>query len=172
MKTRKRIVRPIRVEGDIAYVPLTQGYEAVIDADDVALVEGWNWCACVVGRMVYAVRTNNSDPRRRLIHLHRAVMGNPEGLVVDHIDCDGLNNRRGNLRLATTAQNQHNSRAHKDNSSGFKGVYWCNSNQKWGASIQVNRKRRYLGSFVTPEEAHAAYCAASSKMHGEFGRIA
>lgn len=163
-------LRPIRIQGSIACVPLTRGYEAVIDVDDVSLVEGCNWSARVTPRSVYAARADYSGPERRTIYLHRTLMGEPEGLEVDHRDGDGLNNRRANLREATRSQNQHNRRIRTDISSGFKGVYWNKRGQKWRAFIRINGKEKHLGYFTTPEEAHAAYCAASDKYHGEFGR--
>ncbi len=87
-------VRPIRIEGDLAYVPLTKGYEAVIDAADVCLVENFNWYADTShGHTVYARRNvNNGKPCS--IKMHRVITGCEEGLLVDHKDCNGLNNRR------------------------------------------------------------------------------
>ena len=103
--------------------------------------------------------------------MHRAIMGEPKELDVDHRDGDGLNNRRANLRVATVLENQFNARRRKDNASGFKGVSWHRAAGKWYAHISLNRKRFHLGTFDTPEAAHAAYAAASAAFHGEFGRV-
>jgi hypothetical protein len=159
-----KIKRPIRICGDVAYVPLTQGYEAIIDAADVPLVEGFNWNAGFGGNNVYARRTVGNS----CVLLHRAIMKEPFGLSIDHIDGDGLNNRRCNMRIATHSQNMHNMRINKANTSGLKGVDLVSG--KWRARIKLNGNRIYLGQFASPEEAHAAYCAASEKYHGEFGR--
>lgn len=164
--------RPIRIDGDVAYVPLTKGYEAVIDAADVPLVGQYNWCAAVKPHTVYARRTDGSTGKERTVLLHRVLMGEPDGLEVDHRDGDGLNNRRDNLRVATNAQNQHNQRTRNDNSSGFKGVSWYGRGKKWQVRIKLNGKQRHIGYHATPEEAHAAYAAASERLHGDFGRIA
>jgi hypothetical protein len=86
-------IRPIRVEGNVAFVPLTKGRESVIDAADVHLVEGFNWFAHVRGGGAYACSLRLS-PKRKHIILHRIIMGDPDGLEIDHIDGDGLNNRR------------------------------------------------------------------------------
>ena len=91
-------------------------------------------------------------------------------MQVDHIDGDGLNNRRGNLRLATAGQNQHNKGLQRNNTSGFKGVRWRSDKGKWVARIDKDGKRRHLGYFDTVEGAHSAYVAASMAIHGEFGR--
>jgi hypothetical protein len=166
-----RQVRPIRIEGNIAYVPLTKGYEAVIDAADVALVEAHNWCASVDANTVYAQRKDCSGPKKRTVWLHRAIMGEPSGLKVDHKDGNGLNNRRYNLREATHAENMRNRRTNENNTSGFKGVYLNKQSEKWCAQIKLNGKNRQLGRFDTPEEAHAAYATASAKLHGEFAKL-
>lgn len=90
---------------------------------------------------------------------------------IDHMDCDTLNNRWRNLRSATRSQNNCNSKRRSDNKSGFKGVSRKSTSPKlWLASIAFEGKRRSLGLFATPEEAHAAYVAASAKIHGEFAK--
>ena len=167
-----RKIRPIRVEGNVAFVTLTRGYEAVIDAADVLLVGGWNWFALVRPHTVYAYRTDCSSLKKRTVMLHRVIAGEPEALEVDHIDCDGLNNRRSNLRAATRAQNMHNMRTPKRNTSGFKGVGFDRLSGQWRAYIKINGKQHHLGCFTTPEDAHEAYVTASDRLHGEFGRIA
>ncbi|MEP2955525.1 MAG: HNH endonuclease [Sulfitobacter sp.] len=88
--------------------------------------------------------------------------------VIDHINGDGADNRIENLREASCAQNQHNAKVRADNSSGFKGVAWDRRHQKWRAYITCDGKRRHVGLFSSPLEAHAAQCAAASKYHGEF----
>jgi AP2 domain/HNH endonuclease len=169
--------RPIRVEGDIAYIPLTKGYEAIIDAADVPLVNGCNWQAHEKKRgdgsiyTVYAVRFFEGDGKRTSKRLHRVLLGDG-ALHVDHIDGDGLNNRRCNLRAATRSQNMHNQRVRRDNASGFKGVHLDKRTSMWTAQIASGGKRKRLGSYGSPEEAHAAYVLASARLHGEFGRVA
>jgi hypothetical protein len=167
-----RAVRPIRIEGEVAYIPLTQGYEAVIDAADAPLVEGFNWYALVQVRTVYACRTDCSTGRHVTIYLHRVLMAAPAGLEVDHRDGHGLNNRKKNLRVATHAQNERNQRLNSANTSGFKGASFHAGARRWQAHIRVDGRRHYLGLFDTPEAAHAAYTAASAEFHGEFGRTA
>ena len=163
-------IRPIRIEGNVAFVPLTQGYEATIDVADIPLVERWNWAALVKPRTVYAYRTEEIGRTKRKIRMHRLLIGEPNGLLVDHRDCDGLNNRRDNLRVATHSQNNHNSRLAGHNGSGFKGVSWHKQYEKWHAYISKEGKRLFLGYFASAEAAHAAYCKASAELHGEFGR--
>lgn len=166
----KRLIRPIRIAGNVAYVPLTQGYEAIIDVADVALIEGVNWRALVAANTVYAVR-EGPRPQRSTILMHRVIMGNPSGLCIDHRDGNGLNNTRGNLRGATHSQNMSNQRIRNDNVSGLKGVCFEKERGKWRAEISANGTRRWLGYYETSDAAHAAYVNASAALHGEFGRI-
>jgi len=79
-----------------------------------------------------------------------------------------LLNTRANLRIATNAQNQHNSRQRSDNTSGTKGVSWYKRDRKWQAKIKVDRKLYHLGFFSRIEDAAAAYARASQELHGEF----
>ena len=161
-----------RIEGDLAYLTLTKGYTAVIDAADVELVGRYAWTARVRPHGVYAFRKVRSGSKPKVVHLHRVLMNPPADLHVDHIDCDPLNNRRSNLRLATNSQNQWNSKRYRNNTSGFKGVSFHKNNNKWAANIQHNGKQRHLGNFDSPEEAHAAYCKAAEEFFGEFARAA
>ena len=164
-------IRQIIVEGSIAYVPLTQGLVAVIDAEHAHLVEGENWFACRNRNAFYACRNSpTKGGKRGRIYMHRVLLEAPDGLYADHIDGDGLNNRSRNLRLATLTENSRNRRTCSANTSGFKGVRWDKRKAKWLSRIWAEGKRAHLGYFDTPEEAHAAYCAASEEYHGEFGR--
>ena len=163
-------IQEIRIEGNVAFVPLTKGHESVVDAANVPLVAGYKWKALISRGSVYAYRVDTSGLKPRTIRMHRVIMGEPGGLEVDHISGDGLDNRRENLRIATRSQNQHNTRKPAHNTSGLKGVGWAKREGKWRAQIAVDGKGRHLGYFATPEAAHAAYCEASAKLHGEFGR--
>ena len=92
-------------------------------------------------------------------------------MVVDHINGDTLDNRKCNLRICTQADNIKNRKKDIDNSSGYKGVNWSKSNKKYLARICVNKKIIYLGYHATAELAYSAYCEASKKYHGEYGRL-
>lgn len=165
----------ITIEGDIAHITLSQGYVALIDAADVEMVSQHRWCASVDYRIdgsVRAVYAITSVPRKSAkLWLHRLFTDAPDGLDVDHIDRDGLNNRRSNLRLATRAQNLQNQGLRENNTSGFKGVNWHKLRQKWRAYIQANGKRRHLGLYSTPEDAARAYNLAAIALHGDYARL-
>jgi len=163
-------VRPIRVEGAVAFVTLTQGFVAAIDAADLPLAEGFNWYALAQRHGVYAVRTEQAGGKQRMVLMHRALLAAPAEMHVDHISGDGLDNRQANLRLATRAQNSQNQGLSRLNTSGLKGVSWCKRDGGWSATIGAGGKSQYLGRHDTAELAHAAYCEASKRLHGEFGR--
>ena len=164
-------IRPVRIEGNLAYVPLTQGYVAVIDASDAALISDWNWHVRPDGGNMYASRNipKNEDGKRRSISMHREIMGVPVGYEVDHIDRCGLNNVRSNLRLATKSQNQCNRKVSKLSVSGVKGVAKTRSGS-WRARISKDGVRLFIGYFKTLDEATDAYRRASENLHGQYGR--
>lgn len=173
-----RTIRQIRIEGNTACVPLTQGYEAKIDAEDVQLVDGANWYADVALRRDGSVRSvyaATNVPRagggQLRIWMHRIICETPEGLETDHVNGDGLDNRRNNLRPATTSENQYNQGLSCANTSGAKGVCWDKKSGKWRASIKIAGRLQYLGLFSDINSARAAYASASAKLHGEFGRV-
>jgi hypothetical protein len=169
----KKPLRPIRIEGNVAYVPLSQGYEAIIDAEDANLIGLFNWCAEVKKGRARPVRNlkDRVPGKRAMIYMYRQIISAPDEKVVDHINGNGLDNRKANLRVATQAENSRNQRIARHNTSGLKGASLHRQTGKWRAQIVVGGKRYSLGLHDTPEIAHAAYAIASAKKHGEFGRL-
>lgn len=91
--------------------------------------------------------------------------------MIDHIDCDGTNNRIANLREATNGQNRANSKVTKPTSSGLKGVHWHKQNRRWVAAGRFQSKSRHIGIFDTKEEAALAYQEFAKRNHGAFARF-
>lgn len=150
-------------------IPLTKGFVATVDEADLPLIAPYKWRASQAGSKWYAVATvPNSGKRSRSFYMHRMLMGNPSGKLIDHHDGDGLNNRRGNLRVTDKRGNGANSRLQARNKSGAKGVHWDARGSKWLARITVNGKSRYLGRFADRAAAAAAYAKAAYEAHGEF----
>src|SRR5262249_10837113 len=161
-RTWRYKIRQIQIAGEIAYIRLSRGRVAVIDAADVCRVEGWNWSAVPGGNTWYAARNGN-----RRIKLHQLLMPSPPGMVTDHIDRNGLNCRRSNLRLATALQNSHN--REQRGVSGFKGV--ASHGARWRARITVNGQRLHLGAWDNPTDAALAYDAAAARYFGEYAYL-
>ena len=164
-----RNIRQVRVHGNTAFVTLTKGYVAIIDADDLEIVNTSNWYASVKPRTVYAIRAVYNNGTQQILRLHRIIMKAPFGMEVDHINGNGLDNRKINLRVVSKNENAKNKRMNLNNISGFKGVSWSNKRGKWLSQIQHDGTAIYLGCYLSKEEAYEVYCAASEKYHGEFG---
>lgn len=162
-----RKIRPVRIDGNVAYVMLTRGFEAVIDAKDAPLVAGYNWYAQADATTIYARRDIRTKDLRRNIRMHQVILPAPEGLTPDHIDRNGLNNRRENLRLATAQQQVLNQSRFVEPPKGMVGVSWEKARGKFRACIKARGRGRHLGYFVNAAEAAEAYAKAWSELHGD-----
>lgn len=139
------------------------GQELLVDDADWDWLKQFGWCAANRRGTWYAVARIDG----RVRYMHRVIMGNPD-CAVDHINGNGLDNQRNNLRLATSIQNSFNSKAKSHGrTSSFKGVH-RSSTGKWISQIQAHGKRYSLGSFDTEIEAKAAYIDAAKVLHGDF----
>jgi hypothetical protein len=108
---------------------------------------------------------------RRKILMHRVITNAPEGVLVDHIDGNTLNNQRSNLRLCTNQQNGMNRKPRQNGSSRYKGVTWNPSNRCWVAQIKAAGNIQYLGSFKDERDAAREYNNAARQHFGEFARL-
>lgn len=134
---------------------------------DAPTIAAHKWCAIPAHRgTFYAVRSVDG----RLVYMHREILGLPRARrpQVDHRDHDGLNNRRENLRLATSSQNLANSRKPHRGTNRYKGVTRCERMGKWKVQIRIDGRYRFLGYFVDEREGAQAYDAAALAHFGEF----
>lgn len=138
---------------------------AAVDAADAEWVNQWRW-KMSKKRGAYAYRSANANGKAINIALHRALCGcEPgDGLFVDHIDRDRLNNRRGNLRVLPKGANSQNVSSHAGSSSVHRGVSWNKSRKRWHASIHVAGRVIALGDFHDESEAAAAARAARQRL--------
>lgn len=153
-------------------IPLTQGKVALVDDEDYDALAAHRWYAKKSrGSRFYAVRNGpqGRGPRQTVL-MHAAIAGTPTGMVTDHIDRDGLNNQRSNLRVCNIAENASNRGKNKNNSTGFKGVgrHPRHESNLWVAQIWKLNRRIHLGVFPTAEAAARAYDEAAPLHHGKF----
>ncbi len=153
-------------------VPLTQGYESLVDVEDAERVLAHKWHASRSMRKdgtyrVYASRADRSSGRRLLVPMHRFVIGAGPDDIVDHKNRDTLDNRRSNLRFATSSQNAINT-VRPVGVSGYRGVYFHPQSGRWNAKIGVNGAFRSFGYFLDAESAARAYDAGALGIYGEF----
>lgn len=143
------------------------GKTVIIDKEDEAKIKARKWHLDHKGYIVSSLWISNTC---KAIYLHRLILGSTAGdnKIVDHINGNIYDNRKQNLRFVTKQQNAINRKIHKNNKIGLKGVTVMR--KKYRARIRINGRTIYLGVYETPELAHAAYCEASKKYHGEFGR--
>lgn len=152
-------------------ISLTNGGITIVDDEDYEIFGGVNWHRLDDLHTSYANRCiwMRGENRRYTFSLHMVLLVVPTGFQVDHIDGDGLNNQRHNLRMATCSRNQFNARKRVDNTVGYRGVTILRG--KYAAQIQANKKHMHVGSFDTALEAAHAYDEAARKHHGEFAKL-
>ena len=151
-------------------IPPTQGKYAIVDPEDFERLNRHKWYVATRSNTFYAIRAAGSRRNRRNIWMHREIINPPDHLVVDHINHNGLDNRKANLRPATRAQNNYNRLIikRKDSSSRYKGVTWKKENRKWLAQIHFKGEYIFLGYFKDEIQAAKAYDQAAKKYYGQF----
>jgi hypothetical protein len=149
----------------MAFIELTNGGLAQVDEADIELIACHKWRRLTAAKTYHYVATTTRSP---VILLHRFLMRAQKGLVVDHINGDTLDNRRGNLRVCTHAENMRNKRIASNSQNQYKGV--ARAKKRWSAQIGSSRSggRTHVGLFKTQEEAAAAYDIAAVLRYGEF----
>lgn len=151
-------------------IPLTQGAHALVDDEDYQRLSAIKWrLSKRSGHRGYAVRTTGRRRAQKSLYMHRVILNAPANRHVDHIDGDGLNNCRSNLRLCTRSQNLSNHRKYKNNQSGFVGVR--RNGRKWQALVKKNGKDYCFGTFPTKIQAAVARDEAAKELHGNFARL-
>lgn len=160
----------------MAEIILTRGKVALVDGADVPRLLAMSWHARPVdcnSPKFYAAAGMWTGTQMRTIYMHRFILGAKCGEQVDHINGNGLDNRRSNLRICSQALNNANIKR-PVNSTGFRGVY-LTPNKTYRASISTGQKTgsrmRVIGTFQTAEEAARAYDAAAFERFGEFATL-
>lgn len=156
-------------------IKLSQGKFAIIDKEDLEKVSPYKWTYQLAYRgktrdIEYAFRhTEGSHKTRRRVYLHQEILG---GQWIDHVNGNGLDNRKSNLRFCNNSQNQANQHVKKKGAySQYRGVTFFKRSSRWQASIRNNKKNMYLGSFGTETEAAKAYNKKAKELFGEFATL-
>lgn len=160
-------------------IELTKGYVALVDDEDYPEISKFSWYAHVPANsdVIYAMRRTKCKitGKSTVFRMHRQILGildRPE-IMVDHIDMNGVNNVRSNLRFVHPTQNQGNTKAKKreGRTSTYKGVCWHKTGKKWAVSIQAWGIKRHLGLFVDEKEAARIYDCFAKELLGDFARL-
>lgn len=149
-------------------IPLTQGKFALVDDEDYDWLNQWKWQAVkgtVKQRKVFYATRQAWSPSKKTVIMHRLIMNAPPGRMVDHINGDGLDNQKINLRLVTRRQNMQN--RHHKKTSKYPGVCWKKHCKLWVAKIQICKKSFHLGYFKSEKDAFEAYKEAVQDLAGE-----
>jgi hypothetical protein len=156
-------------------VPLTRGQYAIVDIEDFDRLSKFKWHTGINGRDFYArrkVRSDDTRPKKCFISMHREILNVPEGLFVDHINHNGLDNRRANLRAATREQNSWNQRKKLGNyTSRYKGVHFSKNMRRWEARLVYKGKEIPIGYFDDEVSAARAYDAKATELYGEYAAL-
>jgi hypothetical protein len=151
-------------------IKLTQSKVALVDNEDFDFVSQHKWCAHKHRNTYYAGTYIIRDGCKKYIHMHRLLMEAKKGQIVDHVNENGLDNRRENLRFATNSQNLHNSSITRGTSK-YRGVYLRKGTNRWHSQIKVNNKQIHIGYFSNEIDAAKAHDQAALKYFGEFAKL-
>ncbi len=163
-------MRSPRSYGDVTVIPLSRGKCTVVDTIDAEVADRRSWYAVSANRRTFYACGKYKRVARFLHRIISERMGLPLDREIDHVDGDGLNNRRCNLRPATRAQNCRNVGVRSDNKSGYKGISRASRGLGWKAQIKCNGRSFSLGTFADIDSAVAAYKTAAFRLFGEFAR--
>ena len=135
--------------GKYCKIPLTKGQFAKVDPEDFLWLSQYNWYCHIRPHTSYAARNKRLNKKQKRFWMHREIIKTPEHLVCDHINRNGLDNRRSNMRIVTHSQNHFNEKLRTDNTSGYKGVYYHKSSGGWVATLG----KKHLGCFRKKSDA-------------------
>jgi HNH endonuclease/AP2 domain len=154
------------------YIKLTKGKRTVVDDEDYEWLNKMKWYLMTDNYAVRRTLVSVDGLPRKIIWMHRLIINCPEKMQTDHVNGNGLDNRKENLRICTHQENSMNQKTQKRNkTSKYKGVYKRSDCNRWCASVVKDQKYFYLGLFKTENEAVKAYNNEAKKLFGEFAKL-
>ena len=147
-------------------IKLTKNQFALVDDEDFEFLNQWKWQANKSRDTFYAQRSDNKNGKQKHIFMHRLLLP-CENTMVDHINRNGLDNQKHNLRTCNHSQNAANAKFRKK----YKGTYLVKGKNKFRASIMQNNKTYRLGYFKTEIDAAKAYDKKAKELYGEFASL-
>ena len=162
---------------EVREIPITKGYVTFVDECDYKQLMQWKWTASINKHTVYARRNSRKEKPGKCtsIFMHRQILGALPSQYIDHINGNGLDNRRCNIRICNQSLNLANQRPQsRQMYSKFKGVSYCRRKgdiKKWYAYIKIKGERHFLGYYKKEEDAARAYNNAALRYFDEFARL-
>lgn len=153
----------------MAFIILTQGFEAEVDDENLAILNKYKWHVKKCKNKHYAEAYLGANKN---IYMHRLLLNLTNSLIfADHIDGDGLNNKKSNLRVSTNTQNSRNQKHKSGGTSTYKGVHWDKARTKWMVRIRIDNNKRLTKRFVDEIDAAKWYDQQALLHHGEFSHL-
>lgn len=138
---------------------------AIVDDEDYLELSKYKWNAH------FPKKSSTSYARCSKGYMHRMILNAPKGLQVDHVDHNGLNNQKNNIRICSSKENNVNIKSQKNSTSKYLGVSFEKSRNKWKACIRFNGKQKTIGRYNTEDEAGLAYNKEAVIHHGDFANL-
>lgn len=157
---------------DMAVVLTRNNIKVLVDDEDIELVEQFSWYAFHVhGKNLWYALSHFDNPetgKKSQVRMHRLILKPSMGMLVDHVNGDGLDNRRSNLRVASYGQNARNRHSFPNNTSGYRGVTFNRAKRKWDAFISIDGRNHRVGRSKDVEVAARLYDTAAREHYGDF----
>jgi hypothetical protein len=154
-------------------IKLTKGMVTIVDDDDYKWLSKFKWFSHKARHSYYASRSVLKNGKTTTIDMHREILGlqHRDGKISDHINRNGLDNRKENLRIVSMSENTMNHKLYCTNTSGYHGVSWDKNKNKWRASLHIKKNGKHVGYYSDPIEAAYAYDMAAKKYYGEYATL-
>jgi hypothetical protein len=166
------LYRRLRYGYTFRRIKLTRGQYAIVDPEDFERLNQLEWHCTHRGYAKRAVPDKSAKGRQRLVWMHRELCPVPEGMFVDHINRNRLDNRKANLRPATHRQNVWNRTLNRKLGGTFyRGIRWDKSRKKWRVRLRVDGHLKSFGFYSDEVEAAKAYDRVARQHRGEFASL-